>query len=82
MKLLILLLAILFGLWLWKRGRSAAKVSAQDNASDRNKPNLPIMAQCLYCQVHLPMEDAFRGRLGLYCSDAHRIAAGDRDHQA
>ncbi len=66
MKLLVLLLVLLFGVWLWQRGRRGpgrAKPSARQA--------LP-MVRCRHCGLHLPGQDAVTGRDGAYCSAAHR----------
>ena len=76
MKLLLLLIAVLFGLWLWRRSRA---VDAPE--SPRPTPTateIPNMVRCLHCQTHLPPDEAVMGALGSYCSESHRTAAGDR----
>ena len=75
MKLLLFLVVVLFGLWLWRRGRTADAPATQRPTI---LPEAPHMVQCLHCQIHLPPEEAMRGLLGPYCSAAHRSAAGDR----
>jgi uncharacterized protein len=77
MKFLILLLVILFGVWLWKRSQTLK--SRPPKAPSPPKDTGPqTMVACLHCQTHLPNEDAVRGVLGVYCSIAHREAAGDK----
>lgn len=71
MKLLVVLLALLLGVWLWRRGRS---VRMQGDDQRRGAAPQP-MIRCAHCGVHLPRASAVAGRKGLYCSDAHRQEA-------
>jgi uncharacterized protein len=84
MKLLILLLAITLGIWLWKRGRNSNQTPApRPTTPTKTSPHaVRPMVQCLYCQIHLPLEDTVQGILGTYCSETHRKAAGDRSPAA
>ena len=66
MKLLVLLLVLLFGVWLWQRGRRVP-----GSRHDAARPALP-MVRCRHCGLHLPGSDAVAGREGSYCSAAHR----------
>lgn len=70
MKLLVLLLVLLFGVWLWRRGRRQADAQT-DQAQRRALP----MVRCAHCQLHLPGQDAVVGHQGQYCSAAHRREA-------
>lgn len=71
MKLLVVLLAILFGVWLWRRGRTLKAPQARGGA-----PGAPLpMVRCRHCGVHLPRAAAVTGRAGDYCSPAHRQEA-------
>jgi uncharacterized protein len=71
-KLLIVLLAVLAGVWLWRRGRQ------RTGPPVRGRPGpgqaLP-MVRCAHCGVHLPGQDAVRGSQGSYCTVAHRREA-------
>jgi uncharacterized protein len=87
LKILIFLLAILFGVWLWRRNRlNALKEKEKPNnartqASAHDTPNLSQpspMHACDHCGVHLPESDMLKGRSGRYCSEVHRQAAGDQ----
>ncbi|MDO5693961.1 MAG: PP0621 family protein [Pseudomonadota bacterium] len=69
MKLLIVLLAVLAGVWLWQRGRRLQDNRRTDGAAPRKA--LP-MVRCHRCGVHVPGGDAIKGREGAYCSLAHR----------
>jgi len=88
LKIFIFLLAILFGVWLWRRNRLNALKEKQKEtpnnssaqASAHDTPNLSQpspMHACDHCGVHLPESDVLKGRSGRYCSEVHRQAAGD-----
>jgi uncharacterized protein len=76
MKALIILLAVLAGVWLWRNGRKK-ELAARNPPAERSAPptQLQEMVRCPVCGVHLPRPDALVGRLGLYCSAAHRQQA-------
>lgn len=69
MKLLILLLAVLAGVWLWKRGRQTARMESRQRRP--SEPLLP-MVRCARCGTHVPGDEVVTGRHGSYCSAAHR----------
>jgi uncharacterized protein len=77
MKALIVLLAVLAGVWLWRNGRQKALAERKrpDERSTPQPDRLQQMVCCPVCGVHLPRSDALVGRLGLYCSAAHRQQA-------
>jgi len=86
LKIFIFLLVVLFGVWLWRRNRLNAlkekqkdkpfNASSQGNAKDAlQEPS--AMHACHHCGVHLPESDMVQGRVGRYCSESHRQAAGD-----
>ncbi|MEI2745422.1 MAG: PP0621 family protein [Ottowia sp.] len=73
MKLLIVLLAVLAGVWLWRRGR---RLSDQRPCAAGAAPGQALpMVRCARCGVHLPGQDAVRGSQGSYCTVAHRREA-------
>ena len=75
MKLLLVLLAVLAGVWLWRSGRRNPPPQQR-----RGKPSgsaVQDMVRCETCGVHLPRADAVEGRRGCYCSAAHRAQAED-----
>ena len=72
MKLLIVLLAVAAGVWLWQRGRARA---LRDAAAPRKSTKALPMVRCARCGVHLPGQDAVRGSQGSYCTVAHRREA-------
>jgi len=89
LKFLIFLLAVLFGVWLWRKNRLSALKEKQKNQagntphskqSAENSPS-PLqpspMQACQHCGLHMPESDMLQGQAGRYCSEAHRQAAGD-----
>jgi uncharacterized protein len=74
MKYLIVLVVVLVGIWLWRNNRR----TELDERKAKPPPHVggPRQATevvaCAVCAVHLPRPDAFPGKHGLYCSDAHR----------
>jgi uncharacterized protein len=80
MKFLLVLGVVLFGVWLWKHNRKAAKL-ARDAAQPRPATTPPApapapahMVACSHCGLHLPQHEAVNGKRGIYCCDAHRTA--------
>ncbi|MDO5626365.1 MAG: PP0621 family protein [Pseudomonadota bacterium] len=69
LKLLIVLLAVLAGVWLFKRGRRLPDAPRPPRPASR--PALP-MVRCARCGTHVPGNEALPGRSGSYCSAAHR----------
>ncbi|HOB65191.1 PP0621 family protein [Ottowia sp.] len=69
MKLLLVLLAVLAGVWLWQRGRRLSQASRASRGGERAA--LP-MVSCRQCGMHVPGNEAVAGRQGTYCSAAHR----------
>ena len=72
MKLLILLLAILAGVWLWKRGR---RLERGRQETTRPNPRTLPMVRCARCGTHVPGNEVVTGAQGSYCSAAHRREA-------
>ncbi len=68
MKLLIVLLAVLAGVWLWQRGRRLKHTRGAHSGDARTLP----MVRCARCGVHVPGDEVVAGRHGSYCSAAHR----------
>ena len=68
MKLPVLLLVVLAGVYLWKRGRRLS----QSARPPRNGQAALPMVRCQQCGTHVPGNEAVTGRLGSYCSAAHR----------
>jgi len=78
MKFLLVLGVVLFGIWLWKHNREAAKIARQEQARPPTPPAATAtpahMVACAHCGLHLPLHEAVTGHSGHYCSDAHRAA--------
>jgi uncharacterized protein len=78
--------ALVFGLvllvaWLWRSSRQKNSLDANHDAAHRAKqrpgkqlPATEIVA-CAVCNIHLPRGEALSGKLGLYCSAAHKQQA-------
>ena len=83
-KIFVVLLAILLGIWLWKRGRQegrdeAVKAAKKPKATSATVTNLPRpIIPCLHCGTHLDLAETVQGRLGRYCSKAHCNVHGDK----
>lgn len=69
MKLLIVLLAVAAGVWLWQRGRARA---LRDAAAPRKSTKALPMVRCARCGTHVPGNEAVVGQRGSYCTSAHR----------
>jgi len=93
LKIFLFLLAVLFGVWLWRRNRLNAlkekqkdkphNASSQGNGNGNTNAKVDLqepsaMHACDHCSVHLPESDMVKGRAGRYCSESHRQAAGDQ----
>ncbi len=70
MKYLLLALVALLVLWQW-RTRRGSKGGSRGRAG--NEPAKPVeMVACDQCGLHVAIHDAVLGRVGSYCSAAHR----------
>ena len=70
MKYLLLLLVALLIIWQWRGYRDR---EARKQPPPRGSAEQPIeMVACLHCGTHVAASDAVQGRLGSYCSAAHR----------
>ncbi len=67
--LLWLLVLVLAGLW-WHNKRVRRRTQEADRTDVSQPPQ--AMVVCPVCRVHLPRSEAFMGRQGAYCSEAHR----------
>jgi uncharacterized protein len=86
LKFLLFLLAILFGVWLWRRNRlndlkqgsqkTDGPQTPQDQSASVTQPS-PMLA-CKHCGVHMPESEMFKGKNGVYCTPAHGHAAADQ----
>lgn len=70
MKLLIVLLAIALGIWLWRSRRPPPKAAPPRARTGRK--DVAEMTRCAVCGLHLPLADAERSARGTYCSVEHR----------
>jgi uncharacterized protein len=81
MKLLVVLLVVLFGLWLWRQGRQAhLKERDEDRKATKPRAKPPIalpaeMVRCSVCGLHLPAADALTTGKGSFCSPEHQRQA-------
>ena len=67
MKYLVLLLIVMGGIWWIRQQRPSHVQRAQATTPE------PMVA-CAHCGAHTPQKDTVVGRLGAYCSPAHRQA--------
>lgn len=77
MKALIILLAILAGVWLWRSGRDrnlGNQKRPRPVEPPGSSPTQPMVA-CSVCGVHVPSSEALIGHEGSYCCPAHRQRA-------
>ena len=68
MKLLIVLLGVRAGGWVWRRERRLSSLRANRAAGAQAL----AMVCCQRCGVHVPGNEVVTGREGAYCSAAHR----------
>ncbi len=71
MKLLLVLVVVAFGIWLW-RSRRPPPPAAPRAGKSAAKGGTAEMVRCAACGLHLPLADAERSAKGLYCSVEHR----------
>ena len=86
MKLLVVLLVVVFGLWLWRQGRHAHLKEREERDEDRKaaspRPKQPLalpaeMVRCKVCGLHLPAADALTTGKGSFCSPEHQRQAAE-----
>ncbi len=70
MKLLLVLLVVLFGVWLWRSRRPPPPSPPRRDPAA--KPGAAEMVRCAVCGLHLPQADAQLTARGAYCSVEHR----------
>lgn len=76
MKVVMILIAVLVGVWLFRSSRRTPERPSTSGWSPL-KPEVAQleMVRCLHCDLHLPRSDAVAGRSGIYCSLEHRQRA-------
>lgn len=73
MKIALLLVAVLVGIWFFKSTRRKSKDSSGSKPMARQPDKVALdMVRCHHCDLHLPRPDAIEGKQGLYCSLDHR----------
>ncbi len=81
MKILLVLVLVLAGVWLFRASRkSARQKTGHKTGNDARQMDKPAtmaldMVRCGHCDTHLPEADAIAGKRGLYCSAEHRQQA-------
>ena len=75
MKIILILAAVLIGIWLFRSNRRADKQTRAPGPQKNAATDPQEMARCLLCEVHLPKMDSIQGRRGIYCSLEHRQRA-------
>lgn len=68
MKALLILAAVLVGVWLWRNRRGA---DATGQSAKGTQPVLQDMVRCRHCGMHIPGSEAIAGQQGSYCSAEH-----------
>ena len=77
MKIVLVLVAVLIGIWLFRSGRRGDNPggSKVDAPPEKAPAQALDMVRCRHCDLHLPMSDAVTGKSGVYCSLEHRRRA-------
>ncbi len=77
MKYLLVFAVVLVAIWLWRKARRDEMRSRPPSARTPPAVEAPqAMLRCAHCGLHMPAADAIAGPGGVYCSAAHRQAAG------
>ncbi|MDB5893444.1 MAG: hypothetical protein JWQ88_975 [Rhodoferax sp.] len=72
MKLLLVFLVVLFGIWLWRQGRLAERAAKSPPPAKRVA--LPSeMVRCAVCGLHLPASEALTTGSKSFCSPEHQL---------
>jgi uncharacterized protein len=71
MKYIIWLLIVLAGIWWIRKQRQPSSPTNTQNPTPTNTQPT-AMLPCTHCGVLCPENDTVAGKLGRYCSDAHR----------
>lgn len=73
MKLLLVLVVVLAGVWLWRRGRLSDPQLKRQQAKAPPPPQ--EMVSCHLCKLHVPSASAVQGKKGVYCCADHQHRA-------
>lgn len=77
MKYLLVLAVVFVAIYFWRKGRREELRSRPPPPRTPPAVGAPkTMVRCAHCGLHLPLTDAISGPDGVYCSVAHRQAAG------
>lgn len=78
MKYLVLLAVLVIAYMVWRSNRIGRSGAAPGARGPAKKTDPQEMIACPVCGLHLPRADAIAGPDGLaYCSQEHRLRAGD-----
>ena len=72
MKLLLIILLVLAGIWLWRTQRPQVTRTKKPVGEPTDVLN---MVSCAHCSVHVPAGEVVQGKKGAYCSADHRQRA-------
>lgn len=75
MKYLLVISVVFVAIWVWRNNRQNERSDASGPAQPRAVPRPAHMVACAHCAMHLPEDEAVRGRKGLYCCQEHRRQA-------
>lgn len=74
MKFVLLLVVVLGIVWLLRSFRKPTLPPHSGSAAPPAPGRVENMVSCAQCGLHLPRSDAYPGRGGMFCSEAHRSA--------
>jgi uncharacterized protein len=72
MKYLLILVIVMCAIFIWRSNR---KVKVKMRQAEQERAKVVDMLPCRWCSVHIPSDQAERGKHGSYCSIAHRQKA-------
>jgi len=67
-KALLVLVAVLVGVWIWRQRHPSGSVGPTNRAKE---PVLQDMVRCRQCGMHFPGAEAIIGKQGSYCCTEH-----------
>lgn len=71
MKFALVILALVFGAWLWRRNRKPDAPATPPTKPASEATPMQHMVACAHCGVHLPAADAVPHGPNWYCCNAH-----------